>query len=133
MQPTHASLLQLYANQLTALNSSSTIATLGCMHPATAHLLLGRVHVLHNKKDQHFTTALKLGLNSGQLFLLVLADINILHLVCLQQGCSSSTCVWFRQEQVKQNSLNHALLLYASCSCMTRSPYKPYGMQHTAV
>lgn len=46
---THASLLQLFANQLTAFNSSSAIATLGCMHPATAHLLLGRVHFLHKR------------------------------------------------------------------------------------
>jgi len=64
----HAFLLRLYDNQLTAFNSSSAIATLGCMHPGTAHLLLGRIHVLHNKIGQHFTTALKLGLYSDQLF-----------------------------------------------------------------
>ena len=83
------------------------------MHPATAHLLLGGVHVLHNKKDQDFTTALKLGLYSGQLFLFVLANINIQHIVCLQQGCSSSRCVWFRHESIKQNRLDHAVLLSA--------------------
>lgn len=45
---THTTWLQLYADQLIAFNASSTITRLGCMHPATAHLLLGRVHVLRS-------------------------------------------------------------------------------------
>jgi len=95
------------------------------MHPATAHLLLGGVHVLHNKKDQDFTTALKLGLYSGQLFLFVLANINIQHIVCLQQGCSSSRCVWFRHESIKQNR--------PCCIVECQKSVSPDGRQHTGI